>query len=157
MISGRANEGRIEFYGDAVTVVDWIQKPIDQSRLERALREALQRVDRPHILHVEDDPDIVQITQVLLEDVADFTHVPSLSEAREQLELRKFDLVILDLNLADGSGVELIDQLKSHCPVVIFSAQEPSREISGQVTAALTKSTTRNDQLLETIKQLLKG
>ena len=157
VVSGRAHEGRVQFNGDAVTVVDWIQKPIEPDRLTRALREALQRVERPHILHVEDDPDIVQITQTLLEDVADFTHVPSVNAARQQLESHVFDLVILDLNLADGSGVELIDQLKSHCPVVIFSAQVPCREITEQVTAALTKSTTSNDQLLDTIKQLLKG
>lgn len=157
VVSGRAHEGRVQFNDDAVTVVDWIQKPIEPDRLTRALREALQRVERPHILHVEDDPDIVQITQTLLEDVADFTHVPSVNAARQQLESQVFDLVILDLNLADGSGVELIEQLKSHCPVVIFSAQVPAREITEQVTAALTKSTTSNDQLLGTIKQLLKG
>ena len=156
VVSGRAHEGKIEFNGDAVTVIDWIQKPIDPNHLERALKEALNRFERPQILHVEDDPDIVQITKVLLEDVAGFTHVPSVSEARLLLQANEYDLVILDLSLADGSGVELLDQLKGHCPIVIFSAQEPGRDISEQVTTALTKSTTSNEKLLDTIKNILK-
>jgi len=157
VVSGRAQEGRMAFKGDAVTVVDWIQKPIEQDRLERALHEALRRTDRPHILHVEDDPDLVQVTKALLDDMADISHVPSLKEAREQLATHKFDLVLLDLGLADGSGVDLLDELKGRCPVVIFSAQNPSHDISVQVNAALTKSLTSNEQLLVTIKKILEG
>jgi len=157
VVSGRAEEGRIAFKGDAMTVVDWLQKPIDQGRLERALHDALNRGARPHILHVEDDPDIVQISQVLLEDMADLSHVPSLKAARQRLAKDKYDLVILDLGLADGSGIELLDELKGRCPVVIFSAQNPDRDITKQVQAALTKSTTSNEQLLTTIKNVLNG
>lgn len=158
VVSGRAEEGRIAFKGDAVTVVDWLQKPIDEARLERALHEALQRTDRrPRILHVEDDLDIVQVTRVLLEEMADVSHVPSLVEARRRLATEEFDLVVLDLGLADGSGLELLDELKGRCPVVIFSAQIPDREISEQVNAALTKSMTSNEQLLATIMKVLQG
>ncbi len=155
VVSGRAEEGRMAFKGDAVTVVDWLQKPIDQERLERALHEALSNNSRARILHVEDDPDIVQVTKALFEDLADLSHVPSLGEARQLLENEDFDLVILDLGLADGSGVELLSELKGRCPVVIFSAQVASKEISAQVSAALTKSMTTNKQLLATIKNIL--
>jgi len=157
VVSGRAKEGRMDFNGDAVTVVDWIQKPVEQVRLERALHEALQRVARPHILHVEDDPDIVQVTRGVIEGLADFTHVPSLEAARQKLATETYDLVILDLNLTDGSGIDLLDDLKGHCPIIIFSAHVPDSEISKQVAAALTKSMTSNEQLLTTIKSILKG
>ena len=112
---------------------------------------------RPHILHVEDDADIVQVIKVLLKDMADLSNVPSVRDARKLLEEQDFDLVILDLGLADGSGIELLDEIKDGCPIIIFSAQQPDREITAQVTAALTKTTTSNDQLLATIKQALKG
>lgn len=157
VVSGRATEGRAEFSGDAVMVVDWIQKPVDREQLERAMKDALRRKVRPHILHVEDDPDIVQVTQVLLDDIADITHVATVQGSRELLAAEEFDLVILDLGLADGSGVELLDELKGRCPIIIFSAQNPGREISAQVTAALTKSMTSNEQLLATIKNVLEG
>jgi DNA-binding response OmpR family regulator len=112
---------------------------------------------RPHILHVEDDLDIVQVTQMLLEEMADVSHVASVQGARKLLGEEDFDLVILDLGLADGSGIELLDEMKGRCPVVIFSAQIPDREITAQVTAALTKSMTSNEQLLATIMNILEG
>jgi len=154
-VSGRAQEGRAVFSGDAVTVVDWIQKPVERERLNRALQEALRRTQRPRILHVEDDPDIVQVIQTLLDDMADLTSVNSLRDARQQLREHTFDLVILDLGLADGSGMELLDELKGRCPVMIFSAQTLGREVTAQVAAALTKSMTSNEQLLATIKRTL--
>ncbi|OOZ40561.1 hypothetical protein BOW53_07210 [Solemya pervernicosa gill symbiont] len=156
VVSGRAEEGRAAFAGDAVTVVDWLQKPVDQARLEYAMRSALSHTVRPHILHIEDDPDIVQIVQTLLEEMADLSFASSVKEAREQLASHQFELVILDLGLADGSGVELLDELKGHAPVVIFSAQVPDDEITRQVGAALTKSMTSNEQLLTTINRMLK-
>lgn len=157
VISERATEGCAEFTGDAVMVVDWIQKPIDQKQLERAMKEALRRKARPRILHAEDDLDIIQVTQVLLDDIADVTYEATVKDSRERLSKEEFDLVILDLCLADGSGLELLDELKGRCPIIIFSAQNPDREISAQVTAALTKSMTSNEQLLATIKNVLQG
>ncbi len=120
-------------------------------------KQVLLNGRRPHILHVEDDADIVQVIKVLLKDMADLSNVPSVRDARKLLEEQDFDLVILDLGLADGSGIELLDEIKDGCPIIIFSAQQPDREITAQVTAALTKTTTSNDQLLATIKQALKG
>ena len=155
IVSGRATEGQEEFSGDAVMVVDWIQKPVDRKQLERAVTEALRHKERPRILHVEDDLDIVQVTRVLLDDIADVTHVATVQGTRELLATEDFDLVILDLGLADGSGLELLDEIKGHCPVVIFSAHNPDREISAQVSAALTKTMTSNEKLLATIKQVL--
>ena len=155
VVSGRALEGRAAFSGNATTVVDWIQKPVDKARLERALQGALRNAKRPHILHVEDDMDISEVTRALLEGMADLSYVTNLRDARQQLAAHIFDLVILDLGLPDGSGIELLDELKGRCPVVIFSAQIPGREITAQVEMALTKSMTGNAQLLDTIKNIL--
>ncbi|OOZ71466.1 hypothetical protein BOW49_12655 [Solemya velum gill symbiont] len=155
VVSGRAEEGRMAFRGDAVAVVDWIQKPLQRDRLERALHEALRHDKRQVILHVEDDPDIVQVTGTLLEDTAEINHVNTLQDARKMLAAKHFDLVLLDLGLPDGSGLDLLDELKGHCPVVIFSAETPGQKISEQVSAALTKSLTSNEQLLETIINIL--
>jgi len=51
--------------------------------------------------------------------------------------------------------MELLDELKGRCPVMIFSAQTLGREVTAQVAAALTKSMTSNEQLLATIKRTL--
>lgn len=157
VVSGRAMEGRSSFNGSTLTVADWLQKPVDQERFRNSVHHVLQRHEQPRILHVEDNPDVIQIVQSLLENSAEFHFATSLSEARQLLANNQFDLVILDLGLADGSGAELLDGLKNQCPVVIFSAQTIGREISERVNAALTKSMTSNEQLLSTIKKTLRG
>ena len=156
VISGRANEGRKEFNGDAVMVADWLQKPIDRERLSHAVADAIQNNKRPHILHVEDDLDVVQVSRALLEDDADFEYATSLAEAHKKLDKRNYDLVIIDISLPDGSGLELLDEIGRDCPVVLFSGQETNVEINEKVAASLTKSLTSNDQLIHTVKRLLK-
>lgn len=54
-----------------------------------------------------------------------------------------------------GSGLELLDELKGRCPVLIFSAQMPHRNITEEVAVVLTKSATSNDQLLSAIRKVL--
>ena len=156
VVSGRANEGRKEFNGDAVTVADWLQKPIDRERLSHAVADALRGNHRPHILHVEDDLDIIQVSQALFEEEADFDYATSLFEAQQKLANKIYNLVILDISLPDGSGLELLDQIGHDCPIVLFSGHETDAEISKKVAATLTKSRTSNNDLIETVKHLLK-
>ncbi len=156
VISGRANEGRKEFNGDAVTVADWLQKPIDRDRLSHAVTDAIQGTHRPRILHIEDDLDVIQVTQVLFEDEADFEYATTVSDAHKKLASGVYDLVIVDMSLPDGSGLELLDEIGRDCPVVLFSGQETDAEINEKVNANLTKSLTSNDELMNTVKRLLK-
>ena len=89
-------------------------------------------------------------------DVADFSYARSIKEAESLLQAHEnnYDLVILDLGLPDGSGVQLLDKLNPY-PVVIFSGEEADTDIAEQVDAFLMKSKTSNEQLLETIKQAI--
>ena len=156
VVSARASENENRFEGDVVAVVDWLQKPFDQQRLLHAIQDAMHISNKPHILHVEDDPDVVQVVKLLLEDSADYTYASSLSEARNILQRRHFDLVLLDLALSDGSGIELLDEIKKCCPVIIFSGDSARKEDIARVNAALTKSVTTNDELLGIIRSTLR-
>lgn len=66
------------------------------------------------ILIVDDDHDICELLRDLLiaRDRVVFT-VPTLSKAREVLEREKIDLILLDLFLPDGNGIELLTALKA--------------------------------------------
>ena len=156
VVSGRADEGRIEFNGDAVTVADWLQKPIDRERLATAVASAMHGNNRPHILHVEDDLDIIQVSKALFEDDADFEYATSLSAARNKLDNNNYNLVIIDISLPDGSGLELLEQIGRDCPIVLFSGQETKMDFNNKVAATLTKSRTSNEELILTVKRLLK-
>jgi PAS domain S-box-containing protein len=113
---------------------------------------------RARILHVEDDADLQQVVAAIVEKEADIEPALSLGEARQKLARERFDLVILDLALPDGSGLDLVPyagSLTPPTPVVIFSAHEVDAPIAGRVASVLIKSRTSNRQLLEKIQTVL--
>ncbi len=155
VVSGRASEGRKEFDGDSLTVADWLQKPVDRHRLSQAIKNTIHGNKRPLILHVEDDLDVIQVSQALFEGEVDFEYATSLSEARKKLIINDYDLVIIDISLPDGSGLELLSEVGNDCPVMLFSGQDMDDDITERVAATLTKSRTSNDELIQTVKRLL--
>ena len=124
IVSAVADTAREELNGSALEVLDWINKPIDQARLAAAVAMALRsRGDKPSVLHVEDDADVAQIVRTLLRDVADVTHVTTLRDGLAAIREREFSLLLLDVELPDGSGLDLLEHIGS-TPVVIFAADE---------------------------------
>jgi two-component system, OmpR family, catabolic regulation response regulator CreB len=78
-----------------------------------------------HILLVEDDPAIARSIIFTLErDGLSVIHSLLLSDARRQLALRPPDMLILDVGLPDGSGLDLCRDLRVHSnlPVLMLSA-----------------------------------
>ncbi len=168
VVSGLAEPSQQELTGYAVAVIDWIDKPINNLRLIEAVKRATHQHRTAHrlprILHVEDDPDILQVVSLLLNTVGEVVPASSLQEAKQRLQEEIFDLVILDLELPDGFGLDLLAHLsnpnKPPPPIVIFSAREIGhetvrQETIQQVAATLVKSRTSNQALLDTIKSLI--
>ncbi len=78
------------------------------------------------ILIVDDDKDLSMLIMDMLEDngyVA--SNVSTLDEAYERLEKEQFHLILLDINLPDGTGFELCQELRrvSNVPVIFASAR----------------------------------
>jgi len=64
-----------------------------------------------HALIVEDDTDSARMMATLVANKGfSATTAPTLREARQQLALRSPDLLLLDLQLPDGSGMTLLDE-----------------------------------------------
>ncbi|HEY6916173.1 MAG TPA: response regulator [Allosphingosinicella sp.] len=147
----------------ALPIVDWLQKPLPLDRLTTRVREALDRHanGQPRILHVDDDADVLNIVAAAFEQKAVVRSVPGLEAARAALAQERFDLVILDLGLADGSGLELLPDLKradgNAIPVVIFSAQDADPKLARAVDAVLTKSRASLGRLVDTVEVLVAG
>jgi len=141
-------------------LADWLQKPIDPSRLLDAIHNVLLelRDRRARILHVEDDESLTQLVEELLSDEAEVIRAHSLAQARAHIETERFDLVILDAALGDGSGLELLPVLhqagSEAPPIILYSATEPSRELAERVQAALVKSRDSVEHLLATVRRL---
>jgi DNA-binding response OmpR family regulator len=143
----------------ALQVGDWLQKPVDPQRLLDAVRNGIgaQKGRVPRILHVEDDDSLTQLVRELLVNDAEVHAVHTVAQAMSRIR-ESFDLVILDINLADGSGLDLLPLLRdgnsSVPPVILYSATEPSRELTARVEAALVKSRDSIEELLRTVRAL---
>ena len=80
----------------------------------------------------------------------------SLAHAKASVD-DDYDLVILDITLGDGSGLDILPLLgrkASRPPVILYSATEASRELSSMVEAALVKSRDSVEDLLSNVRTL---
>ncbi|MFN3817070.1 CHASE3 domain-containing protein [Brevundimonas sp.] len=155
VVSGDVARGKVR--GRSLEVADWMEKPVDQSRLRLAVQSLMKANGKPLVLHVDDDPDILEVTRQALGSV-EVIGVGSLAEARTALAGRRPDLVILDLALPDGHGLDLLPELTDEdggtIPVVIYSAQDMDSQTAPAVRAVLTKSRMSLTQLARTVRRL---
>lgn len=80
-----------------------------------------------HILIVEDDRALGQgISLALRGENLVFSCAETLCSARKMLSERSFDLIILDINLPDGSGLDLLAELRltAATPVILLTAND---------------------------------
>jgi DNA-binding response OmpR family regulator len=93
------------------------------------------------ILVVDDEIEIcLLVTRYLKKMGFDASYAQSISEALTKISMVSFDLLFVDLNLADGSGYDLIHTLqeaKVSSKIVIISAYDGERQKALQKGAAL--------------------
>jgi len=84
-----------------------------------------------HILLVEDNQADARLLQLLLEELGSFpsrwTHAQRLSQAIKQLSESHPDVVLLDLSLPDGHGLNTLTQLQSHgshLPIIVITGTD---------------------------------
>ncbi len=161
VVSATASKDKRHLHGAGVQVVDWIEKPIRDQQLVRILQDAVGAPgeETAHILHVEDDPHIRQIVGSIIGDRARVCTAATIEEARYKLGRKRFDLVILDMSLPDGSGAELLPLMNTPpqkaTPVLVFSAQEVTDEVVRHVNGVLVKSRASNEDLLHMIDSVV--
>ncbi len=138
------------------------------SLAEAACERLLEIPMTPSVLLVEDEPSIAEIVQfALASEGFQVTWRTLAREAEAALAAQLYDLVVLDLGLPDGSGLELLKRLRrtSEVPVAILSARNAEldrvlglelgaddyigkpfspRELAARVKAILKRATWRN-------------
>lgn len=160
VVSVKADETKRALEGGVMGVVDWLNKPIDQERLTNAVKQAAGPSRLARVLHVEDEVDVHKVVKMMLQDHCELTWVSTVAASREVLARDEFDLVLLDIGLPDGSGLDLLDTINEHLDpprVVIFSAYDVTEEYADKVSAVLVKSRTNNQQLLDVITSAIQS
>jgi CheY-like chemotaxis protein len=112
-------------------ILDYISKPFRQEELLNIVRKIFSKLDdkttKKTVLIVDDDPDIVDIIAICLKD----NHIlPEKAyngnEALEKAHNKKFDLILLDINMPGMNGFEVIKRLKEDkatcdIPIVVLT------------------------------------
>jgi PAS domain S-box-containing protein len=86
----------------------------------------------PGVLVVEDDDAVARVLGIMLRrDGHEVTRAATLGEARQALASRRPSVILLDMKLPDGSGLDLLDHLAAtpgleQLPVVVLSGVEPT-------------------------------
>ncbi len=133
-----------------------------------------------NILVIEDEPDIRKNLEYnLVREGFKASSAGSLDEANEKLKSKKFDLILLDLMLPDGSGLDLCKKIKSNSeteatPIIILTAKDDEvdkvvgfelgaddyvtkpfsvRELILRVKAILKRSDTKTKEVVEVERQ----
>ncbi|MES2817538.1 MAG: PAS domain S-box protein [Pseudomonadota bacterium] len=130
----------------------------DADRSEDPAQVRQEPAPKARVLHIEDDADLRRVIAEQGRELACFIGADSLAQARTRLAEQPFDLVLLDLGLPDGDGLELLDMLQHQhpgLPVVVLSARELTAEQLGQVEAALAKSRTDAQHFVQLLARLL--
>ena len=84
------------------------------------------------ILLVEDDGALGRgVCLALNSEGTAVTHCEDLSRARQALAAPEFDLLLLDVNLPDGSGLELLQEVRrtSAVPIILLTANDMETDI----------------------------
>lgn len=114
------------------------------------------------ILLVEDNPSIVMgLEYFLKEEKFDILVRTNKADAEDELKKSRVDLVLLDISLPDGSGMDLCREIKNRdlAPVIFLTAKDEERDVvQGFELGAddYVIKPFRNRELLARIKNVLR-
>jgi CheY-like chemotaxis protein len=111
-------------------------KPAKREQLVDALKrlEAKFSQNLRHVLVVEDDArQRESICQLLANDDVRITAVASASDALSELKASTFDCMVMDFNLPDYSGYDLLEKMAAHDdlafpPVIVYTGRALTRD-----------------------------
>ncbi len=144
--------------------IGFLKKPIGEDELANAFN-LLSQIPDDYILNkilLIEDQELQSkvLTQQLRDKGVDVAQAFTGEEALNLLKERSFDCIILDLNLPDISGFDLLDQIKAQpdlqsVPVVINTAMELQNDQMERIMryseAMVLKSNKSNDRLIDEV------
>ena len=156
VISGTAPQPDV----DSDAYAGWLQKPFDPPRLIQLIQSAIRRAGQRKavILHVDDDDDSRELFVAALAGRGLLLGAATLASARTILAARRPDAIVLDLGLPDGSGQDLLVEIKQSekpLPVILYSAQEIDGEAKRLADAVIVKSRRSLPKLMSTVLDIV--
>ncbi|MFY2763458.1 response regulator [Arenimonas sp. MALMAid1274] len=121
--------------------VGYALKPVKREALKAALQrlEAKFSQEQSAVLVIEDDPRQLESMRLLLQSPGTrVVGVETAGDALQRLATSRFDCIVMDLNLPDLSGYQLLERLAkqqsgSFPPVIVYTGRSLSREEEAQL------------------------
>ena len=162
--------------GDAYVAVTFLlpvnrhSRPIQPVRPNQATRSLSQRIQEGDVMKallIDDHPLILSALQAVIEGLGahiSVTGVGTARAARETLTADSgFDLVLLDLQLADADGFELLSELRAAypaLPVVVVSASDRSTDVIRAIdlgAMGFVPKRASNETLFDALNMVMSG
>src|SRR5215207_5088296 len=118
--------------------------------------------DGPRVLVVDDEPQILRGLKVVLRQAGfEVDTAATKSEALDRVAVRPPEMLVLDLILPDGSGVEVCEEIRgwSQLPIIVLSAVGDEREKVRALDAGADDYLTKpfgTDELLARLRALMR-
>jgi len=94
------------------------------------------------VLHVEDSDDYAATVKEMISDIPgmgfELCHVNSIADAERAFSDNVFDVVLLDMNLPNGTGIEAVNK------VLAFSGETPIVIMSGHDDEEMARKSVKN-------------
>jgi two-component system sensor histidine kinase UhpB len=114
------------------------------------------------VLLVEDNPGDAGLIADLLDveggEAHSHEHVPDLARARQRLPAETFDVVLLDLNLPDGFGVDCVKEVRALArtvPIVVLTGMEDDELALACVAAGAQDYLAKNELRPQTLRRAI--
>jgi len=144
----------IPTYTQSITELD-VRVNVDQ-KFDK-IKSRKNHLNKSKILHVEDYDDFSTVITAILKGKFEVDTARTLQQATQKLSSQKYDILVLDIALPDGSGWELVEiakRVNSGIKIVITSDYEASAAKASTVDAVMSKATFTRSKFVELIDKL---
>jgi len=101
----------------------------------------------------------LQLVRLLLKPVCTLQQATTLNQASQMIENTVFDLVLLDMQLPDGSGQELIAQIRDRSATtrIVLHTASDNADINDAVDGVISKTDTPVKDLRDKLLAMLEA
>lgn len=145
-----------------------VEFPVKQGKLDPDLERAAERIQKEierkiaesnyNLLYVEDDPAAIDVVTLMTRDMYNLDFAKNAEEALEKVKNKKYDAILMDINLRRGmDGIQLTQLIREipeykNIPIIALTAYAMEREkqefLSKGLSHYLSKPFRKNDLLL---------
>jgi len=155
VVSASVEAGELVLDG-CLNDIAWLAKPIQTNQLFLLQQHISSYCPPRKLLHIGNDIDQIPAIDTRLHDYVTWDHASDALDARRHLASQQYDVIILDIDLPDGEGWVLLEQINGSQPdtrIIILSNHVLSEVDYKTLGSIFRKSYISVEQLLNTVHQ----